>query len=140
MDRGCRQAARQAVVVRQVAQDRGAVVRQTPCLVQRQWLSRKKTVGRNASAQRLHLYIGTNFTCLTAHKPQEHAQVRGMGCQKCATIGGGCRPHPVWLHLILDMKPNDVVSSSELPFATECPNPPRDNEVMGYLGPKRLCT
>ena len=42
----------------------------------------KKKVGRNGSAQRNHLYIWANFTCLSAQKPQEHAQVRGMGCQK----------------------------------------------------------
>ena len=60
----------------------------------------KKKVGQNASAQRNHLYIPANFTFLTAQKPQEHAQVRGVECQKCATTGGGCRPHPVWPHLI----------------------------------------
>ena len=49
----------------------------------------KKKVGRNARAQRNHLYIRANLTCLTAQKPQEHAQVGGIGCQKCATTGGG---------------------------------------------------
>ena len=61
----------------------------------------KKKGGRNTSAQRNHLYIRANFTCLSAQKPQEHAQVRGMGCQKCGATGGGYRLHPVWLHLTL---------------------------------------
>ena len=49
----------------------------------------KKKHGRDGSAQRNHLYILANFTFLTAQKPQEHAQVRGVSCQKYATTGGG---------------------------------------------------
>ena len=49
----------------------------------------KKKVGQNASAQSNHLYIRANFTRLTAQKPQRHAQVRDMGCQKCTSTGGG---------------------------------------------------
>ena len=102
VDWGCRQASRQAAVVRQVAQDRGAVVRQTPYLVQRHGLPSKKKLGRKASAQRNHLYIRGNSTFLTAEKPQEHAEVRGVECQKCATTRGGCRPHPIRPQLILE--------------------------------------
>ena len=59
----------------------------------------KKRIGRNPSGQSNHLYIRANFACLSSQKPQEHAQVRGMGYQKCAATRGGCRLHPVWLHL-----------------------------------------
>ena len=72
MDRGCRQASRQAAVVRQEAADRGAVVQRTPYLVQREEPSWKKK-GQNAIAQRNHLYIRANFTLLSPQKPQEHA-------------------------------------------------------------------
>ena len=39
VDRGCTQGSRHAAVARQLAQDNEDVVRQTPCLVQRQGLS-----------------------------------------------------------------------------------------------------
>ena len=88
VDRGCRQASRQAVVGIQVAQDGGAVVRPPPILCKHKGC-REIKIGRNANTQHNHSYIQANFTCLTAQKPQEHAQVRDMGCQKCATTRGG---------------------------------------------------
>ena len=42
----------------------------------------KKKLVRKASARRNHLRLRAIFTCLNAQKPQEHAKVRVMGCQK----------------------------------------------------------
>ena len=46
MDRGCTQASRQAAVVRHVAQDRGAIVRQTRCFVQRHGVPLRKKLAQ----------------------------------------------------------------------------------------------
>ena len=42
----------------------------------------KKKVLPNGSAQCNHLCLRAIFTCLSAQKAREHAQVRGMGWQK----------------------------------------------------------
>ena len=58
----------------------------------------KKTVGRNARAQRNQLYIRASFTYLCALQTLEHAEVRGMGCQKCAATCGSCRQNAHAMH------------------------------------------
>ena len=49
-------------------------------------------------------------------------------------------PHHDNVNSILHMQPIDVLNSSELSLAIDCPHRPADNEVMGYFGPQRLCT